>query len=137
MKTMNRVFLMGHIGQKPELVQSKNGRPYTRLNIATDRYRGRDEEEGTDWHSVFVFGDDAQRCVDFLGSGALIFVEGNLSYWKKPAENGESRDNPYKNAVHADRVRFITYGKTPDKTAGAENLDNPTAPRNHNAVAHL
>ncbi|NJM10465.1 MAG: single-stranded DNA-binding protein [Bdellovibrionaceae bacterium] len=35
MKTMNRVFLMGNLGQKPELRQSKNGKPYTRLSVAT------------------------------------------------------------------------------------------------------
>lgn len=136
MKTMNRVFLMGHLGHPPELMQSKNGKPYTRLNLATERYRGPGEDKATDWHSIFVFGDDAQRCADSLGKGALVFVEGNLSYWKM-ASNGENRDTPYKNAVHADRVRFITYGKSADHAVSMENLDNLAAPRNHNAVAHL
>lgn len=98
--------------------------------------RGLTVRGATDWHSVFVFGDEAQRCVEYLKRGALVFVEGNLSYWKQ-AKNGIERENPYKNAVHADRVRFITYGKTLERSVGAENLDNPNSSRNHNAVAHL
>lgn len=136
MRTINRVMLMGRIGNPPQLVEGKNGRPYTRLSIATDRYKGKEKESETDWHSVFVFGDDAQRCAEYLGKGAIVFVEGNLNYWKE-AKDGLERENPYKNAIHADRVHFISYGKRLDRAAGAENVDIPASTRNHNAVAHL
>lgn len=133
MKTMNRVFLMGHLGADPELRPSKSGRPYARLSLATERYMGPDAEKQTDWHSVFVFGDEAQRCANWLRKGALVFVEGSMSYWKLD-KAGDDRESPYRNAIHADQVRFITYGRS----AGvAENLDNPGAAINHNAVAHL
>jgi len=136
MKTINRVFLMGHLGAKPELRLSKAGKPYTRLSLATRRYRGPDEDEATDWHSVFVFGAEAERCANWLDRGALLFVEGTLSYWQVTKEE-ENRAFPYRNAINADQVRFISYGKSMDNSVALENLDNPDSPRNHNAVAHL
>src|ERR1700679_1897324 len=97
MRSMNRVFLMGYLGQDPELIISKNGKPYSRLNVATHEswMNERDErEERTAWHSVFVWGPLAERCVHNLRKGALVFVEGSLSYWKA------ALGNEYKNAVH-------------------------------------
>jgi single stranded DNA-binding protein len=138
MRSINRVMLFGRIGHPPELTTSKNGQPFTRLSVATDRYRGKDHDSTTDWHSVFVFGEEAERCVRWLGKGAHVFVEGNLNYWKQD-KKGDERENPYRNSIHADRVHFITYGQPADRTTatGAEILDNSSTSRNHNAVAHL
>lgn len=127
-KTMNRVFLMGRLGARPELKTSKTGRPYARLSVATDRYQGKEALPKTEWHSVFVFGNEAETCHRHLNPGAQVFVEGSLSYWQL---EGESSDKKYKNAINADRVNFISYGRT------AEGVDNSGTSRNHNAVAQL
>ncbi len=135
-KSMNKVFLMGHLGRTPELQQSKAGRPYTRLSVATNR-RWTDADEGTkeatDWHSVFVWGALAQRCVDCLQRGALVFVEGSLTYWSVAQESTAV----YKNAIHGHEVRFLTSPKSAVTLSDSENLDNPEEAGNHNAVAHL
>lgn len=141
MKTMNRVMLIGHLGRKPDISQSKSGKPYTRLNLATHRFMGYAEsgeaKELTEWHSVFVFGPLAERCHRFLDKGALLMVEGRLSYWRED-KDGELRDKGYRNAIHADDITFITYrGNRVDAGAETENLDIPDGSRNHNAVAHL
>lgn len=140
MKTMNRVLLIGHLGRTPELMQSKNGQSYTRLNLATHRFQGYDEKgekkEATDWHSVFVFGPLAERCTRFLGSGAFVLVEGRLNYWRED-KDGDLREKPYRNAIHADDVHFITYRGSRTEAPNVENLDIPDSSRNHNAVAHL
>lgn len=137
MKSLNRVFLMGHLGATPELQTSRSGKPYTRLRLATNRFRMKDDggkEESADWHSVFVWGDQAERCARWLTKGAMVFVEGSLTYWQVAMDGGT--DTAYKNAIHADDVRFITYGKGAEFATGAENLDIPRGARNHNAVAH-
>lgn len=135
-KCMNRVFLMGHLGQQPELMTSKAGKSYTRLNVATNR-RWSDPEgeakESTDWHSVFVWGPLAERCTEHLRKGALVFVEGSLTYWQVATGEG----NPYKNAIHGHEVRFLSHPRTPLAPVLGENLDNSEEARNHNAVAHL
>lgn len=137
-RTMNRVFLVGNLAAKPELRTSKNGKPYARLNLATHRYRKSDEKATTDWHSVFVFGPNAERCSSWLDRGALVFVEGTLSYWKIDSEEPGKR---YQNAINADSVQFLSYGagkvEVLEGEQPLENLDNSAPPRNHNAVAHL
>lgn len=136
MRSMNRVFLMGHLGAKPEIRQSRAGKEYTRLSLATHRYRSPEEPNVTEWHSVFVFGDEASRCARWLDKGALIFVEGSLSHWSHQVP-GEQEEKTYHNAVNARQVRFITYGRSTEDASELENLDIPQTPRNHNAVAHL
>lgn len=134
MKSLNRVFIMGRLGHEPELLQSKNGRPYSLLRIATDRMRLNGEEQWetfTDWHSVFVWGKQAEICSQHLDKGALVFVEGNISYWQV------AEAKLYKTAIHAEEVHFLNLRRSSsDSEDMVENLDNPNAPRNHNAVAH-
>ncbi len=141
MKSLNKVFLMGHLGHSPELHESKSGRPYTRLNLCTNRYMpgkdGEDASEKPEWHSIFVWGDQATKCTEYLRKGALVFVEGSLTYWQVAQEStGEKGKNGYKNAIHADHVRFISYGRAAEAPTDLENLDIPSGSRNHNAVAH-
>lgn len=131
MKSLNRVFIMGHLGRAPELRVSQKGKTFTHLRIATNRsWIANDETSGqkerkeqTDWHSVFVWGPMAERCAEYLQKGSLVFVEGSLAYWQA------SDQETTKNAVHAHDVRFLSTGR-------AGNLDNQPPPRNHNAVAH-
>jgi single-strand DNA-binding protein len=136
---MNRVFLMGHLGHAPELLESKNGKPYARLAIATNRVRyseGQERETFTDWHSVFVWGKQAENCAEYLQKGALVFVEGHLSYWQP------SNEKLYKTAVQAERVQFLNTRQgleaafEGENLSSSENLDNSEVSRNHNAVAH-
>lgn len=135
-KSMNKVFLMGHLGATPELQTSKSGRPYARLSVATNR-RWADEEKGakelTDWHSVFVWGSLAQLCVDHLQKGSLVFVEGSLTYWSVAQDTAAV----YKNAIHGYDVRFLSYPRPAIKLPGSADVDNPEEPRNHDAVAQL
>ncbi len=135
MKGINRVFLIGHLGKTPKLIFSKSGKPYTRLSLATNRGWSKpgdehEQKESTDWHSVFVWGNLAELCVAHLQSGALIFVEGTLTYWQVAQDSSAEMD--YKNAIHADEVRFLSFGRA----SLSERLDFSEAPRNHNAVAH-
>lgn len=121
MKSLNRVFLMGHLGESPELQTSKNGRPFTRLSLATNRSWMDDQEErqeATDWHSVFVFGPLAELCVANLNRGSLVFVEGSINQWK--ADGPLSR-----HSINAQTVKFLN-----------RHLDNSQAARNHDAVVH-
>jgi single-strand DNA-binding protein len=144
---MNKVFLMGHLGQTPALETSKTGKPFTRLSLATNRQwlQGDEAKEATDWHSVFVWGRQAEQCVTFLQKGALVFVEGSLTYWKvNDAQSPLKKD--YKNAIHGNRVHFLNsrgaglpmpavdVGGLPEDSDGLDNLEDEG---NHNAVAHL
>jgi single-strand DNA-binding protein len=138
MKSMNKVFLMGHLGSDPDMKISKAGKSYARLSVATRRawQNAEDQwEEKTDWHSVFVWGPLADRCAHGLRKGALIFVEGSLTYWKSAVQDELGREG-YKNAIHGHDIKFLNAPKATNAFDEGENLDNRPAPINHNAVAH-
>lgn len=135
MKSLNRVFIMGHLGHTPELLTSKEGKPYTRLAVATHRVWMSPEDqkqETTEWHSVFVWGSQAERCVQFLKKGSAVFVEGSLTYWAVAKDSNKD----YKNAIQALSVHFLSVPRAGESPMDSEILDNPSTPRNHNAVAH-
>ncbi|HEX4922895.1 MAG TPA: single-stranded DNA-binding protein [Bdellovibrionales bacterium] len=106
MRSINRVFLVGRVGAKPELRKSKNGKDYAKFSIATNRSfkNGAGEyEERTDWHRIMVWGYDAQKCFDRLEKGSPVFVEGELNQFKIEEDNGKSQ---YMTTVTANEVSF-------------------------------
>lgn len=107
MRSLNKVILFGHIGADPELRESRNGRTYTRLSLATNRHwRDADDKvkEQMEWHSVMVWGQQAKVCAKHLHKGSAIFVEGALSPYSVAKENGEKE---YKLTVQAHKVSFF------------------------------
>ena len=94
MRGFNKVFLMGHIGQTPELKTSKNGHPYTQLSIATRRSIPDGDgqwKEKTEWHKVGVFGRKAELCSTYLTKGSGILVEATLSNYLETLEDGKAK----------------------------------------------
>lgn len=125
MRTMNKVFLIGHLGNDPELRTSENGSPFTRLSLATHRSKGKDKEyeEIAQWHSVYVWGSQAENCARWLSKGALVFVEGEL---RQVDSKSDANQKPL-SLIHANEVKFLNSRPT--------NLDNRLRSRNHDAVA--
>jgi len=137
MRSMNRVFLMGHLGHDPEIKISKSGKPFSRLSVATNRKWTNEEDkvtEITDWHSVFVWGPLAEQCCHSLRKGSLVFIEGSLSYWKVAEESDSGKK--YMNAIQGYSVDFLSFTKSRENASASGDLDNSEEPRNHNAVAH-
>lgn len=121
MRGINRVFLMGYIGSHPELLVSKNGKNYTKINLATTR-RGRsdsgDWEDRTDWHRIVVWGQTAKSVCDHLQRGSPVAVEGCLTQIKSvdSAKGTESSQT----LVTADQVHFLPRKKEDGITDSAQ-----------------
>jgi single-strand DNA-binding protein len=82
MQCINRVFIVGRIGEKPESKLSKNGKPYAKFSVATKQYRmmpDGNKQESTEWHKVTAWGPTAKICLEKLEKGSQVFVEGELS----------------------------------------------------------
>ena len=108
MQELNKVFLMGRLGNDPEIQRSQKGSPYARLSVATHRKRkGLEGEEATQtsWHTVFVWGKQGEICATFLKKGAPVLVEGFLSSYS--VQNGKG-DPQWKSSITADRVSFLS-----------------------------
>ncbi|HEY2513175.1 MAG TPA: single-stranded DNA-binding protein, partial [Polyangiaceae bacterium] len=78
---LNKVMLLGNLGQDPELKMIAGGQAVLNLRLATtETYMDRNNtrQERTDWHTVTVWGKRAEALAKILGKGSQIFVEGRI-----------------------------------------------------------
>ena len=105
--TVNKVILIGNLGQDPELRSTGSGTPVLNLRIATSE-RVRDGQGGwkdqTEWHNVVVFGRTAENVARFKKKGESVYIEGRLQTRKWQDRNGADR---WSTEVVANQVRFI------------------------------
>ena len=102
---INKVFLSGRLGQDPLLKTTEQGKAFTILKIATNRYFTRENglsEEKTDWHDVFVWGKQGENCHRFLAKGQAVSIEGFLKSYKSSDENLEKYSKSVIQALHVD-----------------------------------
>jgi single-strand DNA-binding protein len=111
MDTMNKVFLMGRLGQDPQTHMDKKGMSFVRLSLATNKRiksGDKDEEKKPDWHTVLVWGQRADTCAKYLKKGSPVFVEGFLSTYNKPRGEGH---NEWKSTIRAVNISFLPGGQ--------------------------
>lgn len=77
---LNKVILIGNLGQNPELRHTQSGTAILNLRIATNETWVQDGEkkERTEWHTVIVWGKRGEALAGFLDKGHSICVEGRL-----------------------------------------------------------
>lgn len=80
MSSVNKVFLLGNLGDDPKIKRFDNGGVICNLSIATtekwqDRNTG-EQKSNTDWHNVQVSGKQAENCEKYLKKGDKVHVEG-------------------------------------------------------------
>ena len=78
---LNRVMLLGNLGQDPELRSTQGGQSVLKLRLATtERYLDANKawQERTEWHSVVVWGKRGEALHRILAKGSTIFIEGSL-----------------------------------------------------------
>ena len=95
MAGINKVILVGNLGQKPEIKYATNGNAITNLSIATseswtDRATGQKQEK-TEWHRVSVFGKLAEIIGQYCDKGSKLYVEGKLQTRKWQDQSGADR----------------------------------------------
>ena len=91
--SLNKVLLIGRLGNYPEIKQMQNGKSVARLSVATsenwkDKNSG-EKKEKTEWHRVVIFNEGLVNVVQqYLKKGAQIYIEGQLSTNKYTDSNG-------------------------------------------------
>ena len=107
--SLNRVTLIGHLGQDPELRHlPTSGQPVASFSIATDEaYTDKQgqRQQRVDWHNIVVFGKAAESCKEYLKKGREVYVEGRLRVREYEAkDNGGNRQRA---EIIANRVQFL------------------------------
>lgn len=108
MASLNKVMLIGNLGQDPDVRYTQSGQPVANFNIATnERWTNKqtgNAEERTEWHRIVVWGKLAELCKEYLHKGSTVFVEGRLQTRDWTDKDGNKR---YTTEVVAQNVKFI------------------------------
>ncbi|AGR46549.1 single-stranded DNA-binding protein [Pseudoalteromonas phage TW1] len=92
---VNKVILVGNIGQDPEIKYLPNGGAVANLTLATsDSYKDKNtgqEVDKTEWHRVCIFGKLAEICGEYVRKGSKLYIEGKLQTRKWQDQSGQDR----------------------------------------------
>ena len=92
---INKVILIGHLGQDPEVRYMPSGGAIANITLATseswrDKQTG-EQKERTEWHRVVFFGKLAEIAGEYLRKGSQVYVEGRLQTRKWQDQSGQDR----------------------------------------------
>ncbi len=92
---VNKVILVGNLGQDPEVRYMPSGGAVANITIATseswrDKATG-EQREKTEWHRVALFGKLAEVAGEYLRKGSQVYIEGQLQTRKWQDQNGQER----------------------------------------------
>jgi single-strand DNA-binding protein len=82
MPSVNKVFILGNVGNAPEMRYTSNGTATCKLSVATDRsWANKDsgeKTEETEWHTCVAWAKTAEICGEYVQKGDKIHIEGRL-----------------------------------------------------------
>jgi single-strand DNA-binding protein len=90
----NKVQLIGHVGNDPEIKTFDGGKKLAKLNVATNESYKNDKGEKveeTQWHSLIAWGKTADIIEKYVVKGKEIGIEGKLTHRSYEDKNGEKR----------------------------------------------
>jgi single-strand DNA-binding protein len=107
---LNKVMLIGNLGQDPELRFTQSKQPVMSMRIATsETFNNRDgvRQERTEWHSIVLWGKRAEALAKFLTKGTKIYVEGRLQTRTWDDKQGNKR---YATEINAQEIILLGGG---------------------------
>lgn len=110
MSGVNKVILVGRLGNDPEIRYTQQGVAVTNFNIATSESwtdKNGQKQEKTEWHRIVVWGKIAELCSQYLQKGRQVFVEGRLQTRQWEDKEGSKR---YTTEVVGSTVQFLDRG---------------------------
>lgn len=94
-KGVNKVILVGNLGNDPEIRYMQNGSAVANISVATGESwkdkNTRQTQERTEWHRVAIFGKLAEIAGEYLRKGSQVYIEGQLQTRKWQDKNGQDQ----------------------------------------------
>lgn len=137
---INKVILIGHLGQDPEVRFTPSGSAVANLSLATsdswkDKQSG-ERQERTEWHRVVLFNKTAEIAQQYLKKGAKVYIEGRLQTRKWQDQNGQDR---YSTEIVANDMQMLD-GRGGDAQGGQQGgyqpPQQPQAPQQQGGYQH-
>ncbi|WMC19594.1 MAG: single-stranded DNA-binding protein [Enterobacteriaceae bacterium PC38] len=94
-KGINKVILIGYVGQDPKMRYISNGSAVTNFSIATSEIwkdkLTNEQKEKTEWHKIVIFGKLAEIAGEYIKKGTQVYIEGTLQTRKWVDKNDNER----------------------------------------------
>ena len=113
---INKVILVGNLGNDPDVKYTQSGMAITRISLATTSVRkdkDGNQQERTEWHRVVFFGKLGEIAGEYLRKGSTVYVEGSLKYDKYTGQDGAEK---YSTDIVANEMQML--GGRPEGQAG-------------------
>jgi len=131
--TVNKVMLIGHLGDEVKMHYFEGGGSIGRFPIATNEtYTNKQTGEkvtNTDWHNIVIRNKAAEICEKYLSKGDKVYVEGRLKNRQWQGEDGNTR---YTTEVHVQEFTFLSTKK--ESMANAQSKVQNTSAQSTNSV---
>ncbi len=105
---VNKVILIGNLGNDPDIRYTADGKAVANISIATsDQWKDKntgEQQEKTEWHRVVFFGRLAEIVGEYLKKGSQVYVEGRLQTRKWQDKEGHDR---YTTEVVASEMQML------------------------------
>ena len=124
--SVNRVFLIGNLGNDPEIRRTQDGKPIANLRIATsetwrDKSTG-ERKEKTEWHRVVIFNEGLCKVAEqYLRKGSTVYIEGALETRKWQDQSGQDR---YTTEIEVTEMQMLGNRRSGDSDGGGD--DRPS-----------
>ncbi|MBI2067832.1 MAG: single-stranded DNA-binding protein [Deltaproteobacteria bacterium] len=125
MASVNKVILVGNLGQDPEVRYLPSGQPVANFSIATtERWTGKDGTPGekTEWHRIVVFGKQAENCKEYLKKGRQVYIEGRLRSREWNDKEGNKKTTV---EIVAQTVQFLGSGPGRSRDSAPSEAPSP------------
>lgn len=129
MGSVNRVILVGNLGKDAELRYTPGGSAVSTFSMATTEvFKDKEgqRKEQTEWHTVVLWGKQAETLNQYLIKGKQVYVEGRLqtrSWEDKNTEPGQKPMKHYKTEVKADRIVLLGGGSGQRAAGGSRGTE--------------
>ncbi|NYZ63695.1 single-stranded DNA-binding protein [Luteimonas deserti] len=125
---INKVILVGNLGNDPDTKYTQGGMAVTRISLATTSVRkdkDGNQQERTEWHRVVFFGKLGEIAGEYLRKGSQVYVEGSLRYDKYTGQDGVEK---YSTDIIADEMQMLG-GRGEGGGGGGGNYDRGSRPQ--------
>lgn len=121
---VNKVILVGNLGNDPEVKYTQGGMAVTTISLATSSVRkdkDGNQQERTEWHRVKLFGKLGEIAGEYLKKGRQVYIEGSIRYDKFTGQDGVEK---YFTDIVADEMQMLggmpggEGGERPQRSAG-------------------
>jgi len=138
MAGVNKVIIVGNLGQDPEVRYTQQGAAIANISVATsetwkDKNTG-EQQEKTEWHRIVMFNRLGEIAGEYLTKGSKVYVEGKLQTRKWQDQQGQDR---YSTEIVAEKMQMLSDRQNQSGAAyggGSQPPQSPNVPQNRGGL---